>query len=141
MITLRKYETKDWLRIDDAVEPFMFMESFDEFNKAVQQGIAVTAIEDGNVMSCGGIAYINEQEGIVWVKVSKKCLRQPFRWARTILESFRIMMDSIGDLHISTYILSGFDRGDKLARMIGLYKTGETEMHKCNTYYRYTAVA
>lgn len=140
MIILKKYEVEDWLKIDDAVEPLMYMES-SEFNKVVRQGIAVTAVEDGIVMSCGGIAYVNEKEGMVWVKVSKKCFRQSFRWARTILEAFRIMMDAIGDLHISTYVLSDFPKGDKLARMIGLYKTGETEEYKSNTYYKYTAVA
>jgi len=141
MIILKKYEIEDWVKIDDAVEPLVYMESSDDFNEVVQRGIAVTAIEDGVVMSCGGIAYVNEKEGIVWVRVSRKCLRQSFRWARTILEAFRIMTDSIGDLHISTYVLGDFPKGDKLARMIGLYKTGETERYKRNTYYKYTAVA
>lgn len=141
MITLKEYETEDWSKIEDAVEPLMYMESSDEFNELVRRGIAVTAIEDGKVMSCGGIAYISEDEGIIWIKVSRKCLKQSYRWARTILEAFRIMMDSVGDLHISTYIVGSFPKGDKLARMIGLYKTGETEEYKDKTYYKYTAVA
>lgn len=140
MIILKKYETEDWLKIDDAVEPLMYMES-SKFNKVVRQGIAVTAVEDGVVMACGGVTYTNDTEGMVWVKVSRKCLRQSYRWAKTIRQTFRIMMDAIGDLHISTYVLADFPKGAKLARMIGLYKTGETEEYKRNTYYKYTAVA
>ncbi len=140
MITLKKYETEDWSKINDAVEPFMPLLKSSEFNKAARRGIAVTAIEDGNVMACGGITYVNNKEGIVWVKVSRKCLKQSFRWARTIRETFDIMMASVGDLQISTYIIDNFCKGEKLARLIGLEKIDETEQYNGNTYNKYSTV-
>lgn len=140
MITLKEYEPKDWSKISDAVEPFMFHEPLKEFNEIVKRGLAVTAIEDGNVMVCGGIAYINDNEGIVWVKVSKKCIEQSFRWARGIRETFRLMMDSMGSMKIATYILEDFCKGEKMARMIGMKKVGETYEFCGKMYNKYSVV-
>lgn len=140
MITLREYDEKDWLKIDDAVEPFMIKESLNDFNKITQKGIAVTAIENDNVMACGGIAYMSDTEGIVWIKVSRKCLKHPFRWSRTIRETFEMMADSIDGLKISTYILDNFFKGKVLAKLIGMKRTNEAEKYNGNIYYKYKAV-
>ena len=140
MITLRKYNIDDWKKIDDAVEPFMFREPLDDFNKVVQRGVAATAIENDSIMACGGITYMNEKEGIVWIKVSRKCLNHPLEWARVIRETFNLMAKSVGSLSISTYILDNFCKGEKLARLIGLKRTDETGECNSNTYNKYTAV-
>lgn len=140
MITLRYYKDSDWLEITDAVEPFSPLEPAEEFIAISKHSVAVTGVEDGVVMACGGVTYTNDDAGVVWVKVSKKCLRQPYRWARTIKETFVIMMESIGNLKLSTYVISNFCKGDKLARLIGLKKTDEFKEHNGNKYYRYTVI-
>jgi len=136
MITLKEYEPEDWSAITDAVEPFSPLTPTKEFLEMTKNSVAVTAIENGNVMACGGITYTSDETGIVWVKVSRKC--QGYRWARSIRETFRIMMDSIGDLRISTYVIRDFCKGDKLARLIGLQKTDEYEEYNGNIYYKYS---
>lgn len=136
---LRKYKDEDWLKITDAVEPFSPLLPSDSFLHISQRSVAVTGTEDGEVMACGGITFLNNTEGLVWVKVSEKCKQSAYKWARTIRETFFIMMDSV-DLNISTYVLKGFCKGDKLARMIGLKKTGETEENNGNLYYKYTVI-
>lgn len=138
MVILKEYKTEDWSKIDDAVEPFMFHN--EEFNQIVKRGIAVTATEDGNVMVCGGIALTSEDEGIVWVKVSKKCLSQPIRYARGIRETFRLMMESLGSMKIVTYIVEDFCKGEKLARMIGMKKVGETYQFNNKMYNKYSVI-
>lgn len=138
MITLRAYKVEDWSMITDSVEPFSPLMPTEEFLDMVKNGVAVTGIENDVVMACGGITYTSEDAGIVWVKVSEKC--QGYGWARTIRETFRIMMEIIGSLRISTYILNGFFKGEKLAKLIGLEKTSETEKYKGNIYNKYTAV-
>lgn len=141
MILLKEFKTEDWLKIEDAVEPFASaISSFDDFCKAIKKGIAATAVEDGEVMACGGIVLESETEGTIWCKVSKKCLKKSFSWARIMKEGFILMTDTLGDVKISTYILKGFCRGDKLARLIGLKKTDETKIYNGNTYYKYTEV-
>ena len=140
MILLKEYEIEDWSKIDDAVEPFSPLMPTEDFKSMTKHSIAVTGIEDGAVMACGGITYTNDTEGVVWVKVSKKCFKQPYRWAKSIRQTFEIMMDSIGNLKISTYVISGFRRGEKLARMIGLHKTGKAEEYNGKQYFKYMTV-
>ena len=47
------------------------------------------------------------------------------------------MKDSVEDLKIYTYVIKGFCKGDKLARMIGLKKTDEYEEYNGNIYFKY----
>ena len=136
MILFEEFKTEDWFKIKDAVEPF----APDVPVELLLRGISTTAVEDGEIMACGGIVLESETKGTIWCKVSKKCLENSFSWARTMKEAFGLMMDTLGDVEISTYILKGFCRGDKLARLIGLKKTDETETLNGNTYYKYTAV-
>lgn len=136
MILFREFKTDDWLAITDAVEPFSVEHPLD----ILKRGVSVTAVEDGEIMACGGIVIENETEGTVWCKIDKKCLDKSYEWARTIREIFQLMMKSVGDLKISTYIISGFCRGEKLARFIGLKPTGNIEEHNGSIYYKYTAV-
>ena len=136
MILFKEFKIEDWLAIEDAVEPFAPEVPLD----ALLSGISTTAIEDGEIMACGGIILESETKGTIWCRVSKKCSQKSFGWARTMKEAFGLMMDTLGNMEISTYILKGFCKGDKLARLIGLKKTDETEIHNGNTYYKYTAV-
>jgi hypothetical protein len=137
MITLRLYETGDWLKIRNPVEPFTSFGEFDE----IMRGIAVTATENDTVMACGGIVFCNDYEGNVWVKMSAECAKRPFMWTRTVKETFDIMVKSIGDLKISTYILDNFCKGERLAKLINLKRSGETEEYNGNTYNKYLMVA
>ncbi len=123
--------------IDDAVEPFSPKQSMSDMLAYTKNGVGVTGVEDGKVMACGGIAYMSDTEGTIWLKVSRKCLENRYSWARTIREVFSDMEDYV-NLTISTYILNGFCQGEKMARMIGLSKTDETEVNNGNLYYRYS---
>lgn len=138
MITLKEFEIKDWSEIKDAVEPFVPLEPTKDFLEISDRSIAVTAIENNNVMACGGITYLNNKEGITWMKISKKC--KGYYWARTIREAFSLMREAVGNLVISTYILRDFCKGDKLAKLIGLKRTIETKQHNGNTYYKYMVI-
>lgn len=137
MITLREYKIGDWKKIKDAVEPFTFIGGLDDI---ALRGIAVTALNNNKVMACGGVTFFNEHEGAVWVKISKDCAKRPFMWARTIKETFVLMIESVDNMKISTYILDGFCKGEKLAKLIGLKRTDETEKYKENIYNKYTAM-
>ena len=136
---IRKYKDEDWAMIKDAVEPFSPLLPSDSFLHISERSVAVTGTEEGKVMACGGITFINNTEGLVWVKVSKQCRKNAYKWARTIRETFSIMIDSV-DLNVATYVIDGFCKGDRLARMIGLSKTDKTEEYNGQIYYKYTAV-
>lgn len=140
MITLKEYKTEDWPQITDAVEPFMFIEPFENFNQIVQRGVSVTAFEDDKVMACGGIALMNTNSGITWLKISKECLNKSYRWARTIKETFALMLDSFEHIEVTTYILDEFCKGEGVAKLIGMKKVDETEEHNGNIYNKYMVV-
>jgi hypothetical protein len=137
---IRLYKDSDWELITDAVEPFTPLLPDDSFLHIAERSVAVTGTEANEVMACGGITFLNNTEGLVWVKVSKGCRKSAYKWARTIRETFRVMLESVGDLKVYTYVLDSFCKGDKLARMIGLTKTDETATHNGKIYYKYTAV-
>jgi len=132
---MRLYKDSDWSKIKDAVEPFSSLLPNLQVGK---RSVVVTGIENGKIMACGGITFISDTEGLIWVKVSKKCRKAAYTWARTIRETYTAMVDSIGEIKISTYIIKDFCKGDKLARMIGLEKTGESQKFKGNIYYKYS---
>ncbi len=140
MISLRKYEDGDWSKIKEPTEPFSPLAPTSKFLEMTKYSVAVTGEQDGVVMACGGVTYIGDDDGVVWVKVSKKCLSHPYRWARTIKEVFNYIMEAIGELNLHTYVVEGFCKGDKLARMIGLKKTNEAEEYNGNLYYKYTVI-
>ncbi|KKK78664.1 hypothetical protein LCGC14_2841270, partial [marine sediment metagenome] len=55
-------------------------------------------------------------------------------------ETYTAMVDSIGEIEISTYIVKDFCKGDKLARMIGLKKASEIKLYNNKIYTKYTMV-
>jgi hypothetical protein len=132
MIELVEYKPEHYEAIQDAVEPFSAPK--DEID-VKGRGVAITAT-DGDVMACGGIVYTSDTEGMVWVRVSKKCKEDAFSWARTIRETFRLMVKST-ELKVFTYVVDGFSQGDRLARSIGLQKTDESEECNGKLYYKY----
>jgi hypothetical protein len=132
MIQFIEYKPEHYESIQDAVEPFSGLK--DEID-VKGRGVAITAT-DGDVMACGGIVYTSETEGMVWVRISRKCKDNAFMWARTIKETFRLMVKST-KLKVFTYVIDDFVEGDRLARSIGLFRTGESKEHNGNLYHRY----
>ena len=139
MILLKEYEIKDWSEIKDPMEQFVPLEPMEKFLELTKQGVGITGVEDGEVMACGGVFYVNDTDGMVWLKVSKKCLENGYGWARTMRETFRLMIKATG-LNIHTYILKDFCRGEKLARLIGLKNSGIETEYDGNKYNKFVAV-
>ena len=135
MIVFKLYKDGDALKITDPVEPFAFLGQ--DISK---KGIAVTAIENDRIMACGGVSFVSDKEGMVWAKISKDCTVKPFMWARTIKEAFSLMVESVGNVKISTYILDKFCKGEKLARLINLTRTDEQEKYNGNIYNKYSGL-
>ncbi len=138
MIELQEYKTKDYYAIEDAVEPLTPM--VEGFLETAKRGVSATAVENGAVMAVGGVFYTSDTEGVTWLKISSKCLLRPLAWGRAIRETFRLMAESVGDIKISTYILADFCKGEKVARLIGLKKTDQSEEYNGKIYNLYTVI-
>jgi hypothetical protein len=137
MIEVRLYQHGDWEAIIDAVEPFSPPFPTEEFNQMIVHSLAATGLEGGRIMACGGITLTSDNNGLVWLKMSKQCGRNAYRWGRTIKETIICMKEALGITNIYTYIVDNFCKGDKLARMVGLRRTDEHEKYKGNKYYKY----
>ena len=135
MITIRKYSPND--KIDNAEEPFMPFYNPDEHS---ERSLALTVFDDNVAMVCGGIVCVNDTDGIVWVTVSTKCRKQPYRWARTIREFFDIIIRALGYMTIITYILADYCKGEKLAKLIGMSKSGEVYEYNGHVYNKYMVI-
>lgn len=136
-MTIREYREGDWEKITDAVEPFVPPTATSSFLQGIHRGISVSGEEGGEVVACGGIIY-NNTEGTVWLKIDKRC--RGLGWVRTIREVFALMKKSVGDLNITTHVLKGFCRGDKMAKMIGLKATDDSVSYNGNKYTKYVTV-
>ncbi len=138
MIEVRLYKKGDWYKIDDAIEPFMPIET--DFDLVAERGVAVTATNGDKAMACGGVTFVNNEQGTVWVKVSEGCAKRPFLWARAIKDTFRLMTESVGHIEIYTYVLKGFCKGEKLARLIRMTRTDESIEYNGNIYNKFMVV-
>ena len=140
MITVRLYQDGDWEKITDAIEPFSPAVPTDDLIEFIRYSLAATGLEDGKVFVCGGITCIGEDDGVIWLKMSKQCRDKAYRWARSIKEAYICMKEALGIRNVHTYIIENFCQGDKMARMIGMRRTGEYEEYNGNNYYKYTVM-
>jgi len=131
VILLRPFELQDWIDID-AAEPFCPKLPTDEFSAAVQNGFGVTAVQNNKIIACGGLVFAPEP--IVWLKVSKDC--HSVFVAKTIIDVAGIMRETV-DMPIYTYILEGFKKSEKLARLAGFKKTGKKFEYENRFYHEY----
>lgn len=125
----RDFQISD-LNSIEPIEPYM--EIVEDWDKVKDNAIGITAVEDGVPIACGGV--IVGEEARFWVRSSGA---KPFALFRIIQEAKSILMDSLGDMVYSALILSGFGRGEKLARILGFRKTDKTVEYNNKTYYRY----
>lgn len=127
---LRLYKSNDWDKIN-VFEPFMVpVDSKDYCN-----GLAVTAIDNGRILGCGGIVFVGNI-GMVWVRLDKN-LGSHISAARTILRMFNTMRDLVGDMKVIAYVLDCFERGERLASFVGLKKNCEKIKFNGNSYNKW----
>ena len=135
-----KFEREDWFEITDPVEVMSddVVENMgDKFFEYVDNGVAVTVREEGQVTTCGGIAMFDDKCGGIWIKVSKKATERPFRLIEAIKDSFDVLRNTLGDVTIIAHVRDGFTKGEKMARFFGFQKTEEFEEYNGDKLYVY----
>lgn len=139
MIKVRIYEKGDWNKVKGSVEPFMPIYTSSEFDVIASRGVAVTATEEGEAIACGGVTFMGAS-GFVWLKMNNSKVRKPIETALLMRDIFKLMVESVGDVEVSTYILDGFRKGERLARFIGMEKNCEFVTFRNRIYNKYTVV-
>jgi hypothetical protein len=134
MIALRLYQDGDYESIVDGVEPFI---NQGDFSVIKDSGVYLTMTHDDKVICCGGVVVKGDDEGVVWVKLSKSFCKKPIVFYRTMRHGLDIIIESLGFSKITTKVQEGFEQGERLVRHLGFKKTNQIEPILCVTYRIY----
>ena len=121
-MNLRKYQDGDYEAIQDSVEPMTVQ---GDINLVKDLGVHLTATEGGSVVAVGGIIMTGDDEGEVWLKLSKNNLNKRIL-ARILKEGYIILRDSFGLSRLTAKVQEGFCSGIRLATAFGFKPTDET---------------
>lgn len=128
---IREFEIEDWDNIKNVVEPFTLC---DVPKEIINMGWGITAIEDGEILGCGGVLLTGENEGSIWVMLSKEAAKKPVRAMLVIRDCLRIIRKSFELDTMVSYVLQKFKKGKRMAEYFGFYPTGQTIKYRGRKY-------
>lgn len=107
------------------IEPLGHNEEFSpEFAKAIEDsGLAVTGIRNGKIWGCGGVHPIDEEQGELWMRLSKDCLKHKLDTLRWLRDGLKIIEGTFGFRQLNVTIRCGFEKSIKLVRFLGFVQT------------------
>lgn len=135
MIEIDLFKRGDWFEITDSVESVFdpILAHNDDFFKLIDDGVSITVREDGEVTACGGVVLYDNNNGGLWMKISKKAAEKPMLLLGSITDCFKIIRESIGDIRIIAHVRDGFIKGERTAKFFGFEKT-DIKDGDLNTY-------
>ena len=118
MIYVRPFKSED-LSAFEPIEP-----GIGRFNDELAQmiedsGLSVTGVRKGKIFGCGGVHPIDEEQGEIWLRLSKDCQKHKFDTLRCLREGFKIIEQTFGFKQINATIRCGFEQSIKLAKFLG----------------------
>lgn len=95
-----------------------------EMAQAVEDsGLSVTGIRNGRVVGCGGVHPITEEQGELWLRLSKDCLKHKLDTLRWLRDGLKIIEETFGFKQLNATIRCGFEQSTKLVRFLGFNQT------------------
>lgn len=131
-ISIRMYEDGDYESITDCVEPMSHLGSFDAIR---DRGVYFTATGDGKPIGCGGIVLIDDDEGEIWLRLSKTICKYPVILVRILKSAKEILDKTFGFKRLVAKVQDDFEPGKRVVRFFGFDKTDKTETI-CDVQYR-----
>ena len=122
MIEIRMYEDGDYEAIDDCVEPFAGHCDTSEMNEI---GVHFTVTEDGKPIGTGGVVYITDDEGEVWLRLSKEFIAKPITMMRIVREGFGLVKECCGLRVVTAKVQEKFSEGKRLVERFGFRSDGK----------------
>jgi len=99
-----------------------------EWAKAIENsGLAITGIREGKIFGSGGVHPLNEEQGEIWMRLSKDCLDHKLDTLRWIREGFKIIEDIYPFREIIAMVRCDFTKSIKLVKFLGFAQTGTKE--------------
>ena len=95
-----------------------------ELAKAIEDsGLAVTGVGDGKIVGCGGVHPLNEEQGELWFRLSKSCLKHKLDTLRWLRDGLKIIEETFGFRQLNATIKCDFEQSIKLVRYLNFVQT------------------
>jgi hypothetical protein len=120
-IYVRKFKKED-LSAFKPLEPGL-SQFDDELAQSIENSsLAITGVRDGRIVGCGGV-HPNKEQGEVWLRLSKICLKHKLDTLRWLREGLKIIEDTFGFKQLNATIKCDFPQSIKLVKSLGFKQT------------------
>lgn len=101
-----------------------------ELAQAIEDsGLSVTGIRNGEIFGTGGIHPIDDEQGELWLRLSKDCLKHRLDTLRWLRDGLKVIEETFGFSQLNATIRCGFEQSVKLVRFLGFVQT-QTKTHE-----------
>ena len=126
MIYTRPFKKEDF----NAFEPIESLTetSSPEFVQAIEDsGLAVTGIRDGKIIGCGGVHPTDDDQGEMWLRLSKDCLKHKLDTLRWLKDGMKIIEETYPFEQLNAIVQCCFEQSIKLIEYLGFKRVQEVE--------------
>lgn len=115
----------------DPVESLAQDEGFTpEFVQAIEDsGLAVTGTRNGRIIGCGGVHPSSDEQGELWLRLSRSCLRHRLETLRWLREGLKLVEELYPFKQLNAIIRCDFKSSIKLVKFLG-FKLTQTKTHE-----------
>lgn len=109
---LYEFEPVEPIEVDELKEP--------ETAKAIEDSnLAVTGIRNGRVYACGGVHPLGDEQGEIWLRLSKDAIEHPIDTYRWIKSGLKIIEETFGLRQLNAVIKCSYEKSRRLAEHLG----------------------
>lgn len=122
-VFVRPFEKAD-LDAFEPLEPMTKSEQFSpEFAQAIEDSdLSVTGVRNGKVIGCGGVHPLDNDQGEIWLRLSKDCLKHKLDTLRWLRDGLKIIEKIFPFRQLNVLIKDSFARSVRLAESLGFCK-------------------
>ena len=128
----RMYKESDYDRIGECAEPLSPMEII---RVRKNSGVHLTVTHKRRILACGGIIITGDDEGCVWMRLTKELCKNKIELIRMLKEGLKIVEESFGLSKLRACVKDSFPTGQRFAEHFGFHRTDET-FESAGTTYR-----
>lgn len=125
---VRPFEKED-LTAFEPIEPIGKDELAPIAQSIEDSGLAVTSIREGKVIACAGVHPVNDEQGELWLRTSKECLKFPREMARLLISGLKIIEEEFGFRQLYAVVQDRLCKSKRLMEKCG-YKQIEHRTEK-----------
>lgn len=115
---VRKFKKED-LTAFVPLEPMTKDKLVEKAQEIEDSGLAVTATRKGKPFACAGVYPANDEQGELWLRISKECKKFPLESVRCILSGMKIVEETYGFRQLYAVVQERFCKSIRLLEKCG----------------------